>query len=254
MVRLSFVFLSASLLLLCDNNSAVAGQNTVTYTAKLGGTVQCLREVNAARELGHFTEATTDEKKISDPGEGELAESKWKDLCEYLIPTPSETYGAQKAVDPFKDGTYAFKSLTAEQPNCTETIDYWKAAYKSFTGLPPAKGEAGTLYDNQDNISFVALYNPSSSATADCRVVTCTQKASPAALSAGVSSGGNDANTKLGHAMLCKTTPTAFENDSTAPFTQEQWDKIKYSLTGSASIAAPSLVALAIVAFGITAV
>lgn len=36
MVRLSFVFLSASLLLLCDNNSAVAGQNTVTYTAKLG--------------------------------------------------------------------------------------------------------------------------------------------------------------------------------------------------------------------------
>ncbi|CDJ67912.1 SAG family member, partial [Eimeria necatrix] len=249
MLRLSFIFLSAALLLLFDNTSAGAGQNTVTYTAKLGDTVQCLSEVNAAREaagLANFIQATVDEKKISDPGENELTENKWRDLCEHLIPMPSETFSVQAVADPFKDGTYAFKSLTAEQPNCAETVDYWKAAYKNFTGLPPPKGEAGTLYDNQDNVSFVALYNPSSNATADCRVVTCTQTTSSADPSSRVSSDGNDGNTKLGYAMLCKTTPTAFENDSTAPFTQEQWDKIKSSLTGHASIAAPSLAALAI--------
>nr|AET50478.1 hypothetical protein [Eimeria tenella] len=249
-------FLSVSLLWLSEKSSQAAAATTVKYTAKLGSSVECLGEVNNARQaagLANFIKATNDGDKISDPGSADLTDGDWKEICEYLVPTQPEAHSSQAATETFKDGTYAFKALTAEQPNCTETIDYWKAAYKNFTGLPPSKKGTGKLYENQDNVSFVALYNASSNATADCRVVTCTQKTSAAAVSASVSSGDSGDTTKLGYALICKTMPTAFGNGSIAPFTQEQWDKIKYSLTGSASIAVPSLVALVIVAFGITA-
>ncbi|CDJ68160.1 SAG family member, partial [Eimeria necatrix] len=139
-------FLSVSLLWLSEKSSQAAAVTTVKYTAKLGSSVECLDEVNNAREaagLANFIKATDPGDQISDPGSEELTNGDWKDLCEYLVPTQPEAYNSQAAAQPFKDGTYAFKALTAAQPNCTETVDYWKAAYKSFTGLPPSKTEAG---------------------------------------------------------------------------------------------------------------
>ncbi|CDJ67723.1 SAG family member [Eimeria necatrix] len=195
-----------------------------------------------------------DQDKLSDPepAEEELGEM-WKRLCEYLIPQQTGTATKTSSANPFEKGTYAFKSLTAEQPTCNESVDYWKAAYKSFTGLPPSKNDAETLYDDQDNVSFVALYSPSSNATADCRVITCTQTntstATPEALMA--TAEGSTDTTKNGYALLCKTMPTAFASDASAPFTQEQWDRIISSLTGFGSTAAPSLAALAILTFGV---
>nr|AET50695.1 hypothetical protein [Eimeria tenella] len=132
-----------------------------------------------------------------------------------------ETAAKTSSANPFEKGTYAFKSLITEQPNYKETVDYWKTAYKSFTGLPPSKKEAGTLHDDQDNASFVALYNPSSNATADCRVVTCTQTttttATPGALMA--TAEGSSETTKKGYALLCKTMPAGLASDASAPFT-----------------------------------
>ncbi|CDJ68013.1 SAG family member, partial [Eimeria necatrix] len=61
----------------------------------------------------------------------------------------------------------------------------------------------------------------------------------------------DDGTTKNGYALICKTMPAVFGSNGSALFTQEQWDRIISSLTGSASIAAPSFVALAIVTFGI---
>ncbi|CDJ62347.1 SAG family member [Eimeria necatrix] len=250
LLRISFLMLGATTL-----GSSQETEETVTYTASLGSGVECLSEINAAREaagLDHFMQASGD-TELSDPAaeEEELGE-QWKKLCEYLIPQTG-TAAQTRTANPFEKGTYAFKSLTAGQPNCKESVDSWKAAYKSFTGLPPSKKEAGTLYDNQDNVSFVALYNPSTNATADCRVVTCTQTNTtttrPEALMA-TAEGGTD-TAKNGYALLCKTMPTAFPSETSAPFTQEQWDKIMSSLTGSGSITAPSLAALAIVTFGI---
>ncbi|CDJ40616.1 SAG family member [Eimeria tenella] len=248
-------FLGVSLLVLSEKSSEAAAGTTVNYTAKIGGSVECLGEVNAAREaagFANFIKAETEKEKITDPGSTELPEGGWKDLCEHLIPAPPEAYNAQTSAEAFQDGTYAFKSLADADPNCKETVDYWKAAYKNFTGLPPSKSKDEKLYNNQDNVSFVALYNPSSNATADCRVVTCTQTNTTTPQPDTVSRDGNTEATKKGYALICKTTPAAFENDASAPFTQEQWDKIRSSLTGSASVAAPSLVALAIVTFGIT--
>lgn len=54
-----------------------------------GTTVECLSEVNTAREaaaLAHFTEASTTENKISAPAGTELSEGEWKKLCQYLVP------------------------------------------------------------------------------------------------------------------------------------------------------------------------
>ncbi|CDJ40615.1 SAG family member (sag8) [Eimeria tenella] len=235
------------------------GGPTIKYTASLGQSVECLSEVNAAREaagLPNFTEAS-DNNKLTDPNGTELDDANdWKKVCTHLIPTQApKTMAASSSLKPFKDGTYAFKSLTAAKPDCKETVDYWKAAYKNFTGLPPPKTDNETLYKNQDNVSFVSLYNPSSSATADCRVVTCTQTTTSTTGGAGggqLSTSAEDGTTKNGYALICKTMPAVFGSDGSALFTQEQWDRIVSSLTGSASTAVPSFVALAIVIFGIT--
>lgn len=132
-----------------------------------------------------------------------------------------ETEGAAKSssANPFEDGTYGFKRLADAEPNCKEAVDYWNAAFKNFTGLPPSKTEGTDLYKKQDNVSFVALYNPSSNATADCRVVTCTQTTTSGSLPATATSGGESGTTKNGYALICKTMPTAFANDTSAPFT-----------------------------------
>ncbi|CDJ62233.1 SAG family member [Eimeria necatrix] len=228
---------------------------TVKYTAKLEDGVQCLDEINTAREaagLSSFTQATQSDQ-LSNPPNSDLEQnSEWMKICQHLIPTQDAKIQVASEVDsPFKDGTYAFKSLTAAKPSCNETVEYWKAALKNFTGLPPSKKQANGLYDKQDNVSFVALYNPSSSATADCRVVTCTKKTSSD--SDLLSQSKAEETPEYGYALICKTMPDALADENSAPFTQQQWDGIVSSLTGSASAAVPKLVGIFILALGMLA-
>ncbi|CDJ62577.1 SAG family member [Eimeria necatrix] len=251
---LSLYICSASLFVLSASSLKIsqAGQQAPTYTASLGKTAKCLSELNAAREaagLTNFTEAP-DGKKLSDPEEQLQEDGEWMKVCKYLVPTEQkDPVAAASATNPFQDGTYAFKPLTAAEPNCEETVDHWKAAFKNFTGLPPSKTEGANLYKNQDNVSFVALYNPSSDATADCRVVTCTKTTAGGT----VLQNDSEQSPEYGYALICKTMPSAFADDNTAPFTQDQWDKIASSLTGSASIAIPCFGAFLIVAISMIA-
>ncbi|CDJ40605.1 SAG family member, partial [Eimeria tenella] len=242
----SFLVLSAS-----SMDGSQGSPPTINYTATLGKSVKCLSEVSAVREaagLGNFKQAS-DVDKISDPKQGNLDDgSQWKNICEYLIPD-TQPVAASNPENPFKEGTYAFMSLTAAEPNCKDTVDHWKAAFKNFTGLPPSESQAGNLYNNQDNVSFVALYNPSSDATADCRVVTCTKTTTENEETQSVS----EQSPEYGYALICKTMPSAFPDGNSAPFTQDQWDKISSSLTGSASTATPGLGAFLIVAVSMTA-
>ncbi|CDJ33882.1 SAG family member [Eimeria mitis] len=150
----------------------------------------------------------------------------------------------------FKSGTYAFMALTTGQADCAAAVDHWKAAVSNFASLPPSKTEGEELYDKPENVSFVAMYNPSDSAAADCRVVTCTQTPAPEGKSLKLRS---STEAKNGYALLCMTTPDLMTADSPAPFSEDQWSKIKASLTGSASVAAPSLIAFAIAALGLAA-
>ncbi|CDJ64348.1 SAG family member [Eimeria necatrix] len=244
----SFLRVWSALLLLTVPRIAAVGAGAATYTAKLSQDPKCLDEVNAAREavgFPGFTQAT--QEGVLPTPEGELTDGNWKKMCEYLIPTQAQTYGSEASAEPFKDGTYAFKPLTSDKPDCKSIVDSWKAAFENFTGLPPSQNQAAGLYDNQDNVSFVALYNPQSNATADCRVATCTKSAAPTRAVLDDSSGQAAEN---GYALICKTMPTAFLNKDTAPFTQDQWNMITSSLTGSTMTAVPHFAFLAIVALG----
>ncbi|CDJ27734.1 SAG family member [Eimeria mitis] len=235
---------------------------TITYTAKLGEEGACLTDINAARAKVGFSELTkpttgeTDKKLPEGPAAETAATGDWLSLCKALIPEEilEKALGSDVETPKFGSGTYAFKTLTSETPNCADIVDGWNAAYKNFSDLPPPNDNSTTIYDDRDNVSFVAIYNPSPAATADCRVVTCAQKTTTAGGEQRMRSTG-DGQSKLGYALVCMTTPdvlTAGEN--AAPFTEEQWGKIVSAFTGSASTVLPSLFGLTAtaVAIGVT--
>ncbi|CDJ64350.1 SAG family member [Eimeria necatrix] len=240
----SLVRVLSALLLLIAPSTAALETDAVKYTASLSGSPECLDKVNAAREAAGFSSFTqaTNGSNLQAP-QGDISDGEWKKMCDYLIPAQEQTYSTAS----FEDGTYAFKSLTSEKPECESIVNYWKTAFKNFTGLPPSQNQAADLYSNQHNISFVALYNPSANATADCRVATCTKSASPGPTF--FSDSASDAAEK-GYALICKTMPTAFKSKDTAPFTQDQWNMITASLTGSTIAAAPRFFLLVISALG----
>ncbi|CDJ32533.1 SAG family member [Eimeria mitis] len=154
-------------------------------------------------------------------------------------------------VTKFQSGTYAY--LPIDDPNsvdCKAVVDKWKEAYSNFDGLPPANKEGDNLYDNQENVSFVALYNPTEKATADCRVVTCT-KTTPAT-SSFKAARSDGSTTETGSALICMTVPDVLEEGGKAPFSEEQWEQIVTALEGSASAVAPGVVGFALAIVGLT--
>lgn len=111
----------------------------------------------------------------------------------------------------FESGTCAFYPFHSEGVNCPAAVKQWKSAFTNFNGLPPPNKEGETAYLNQSNVSLVAMYNPSPDATADCRLVTCTQS---------VTQDNEQPKTTAASALICLTTPDALPKDgTTAPFT-----------------------------------
>ncbi|CDJ45674.1 SAG family member [Eimeria brunetti] len=226
---------------------------TVTYGVTLGDPAVCFAEINEAREaagLQSFVKATKEDQQL--PGTTNDNGKPWDEVCKALIEEeePSVNEKSAPTGTAFKTGTYAFMALSSNEAHCAAAVDHWKAAFSSFTSVPPAKTQEESLYEKQQNISFVAMYNPSNGAAADCRVVTCTKTTAPASPNRSLSRAEGEKN---GYALLCMTTPDAFTNETTPPFTEDQWSKIKTSLTGSASGVAPSLLAFVAVALGLAA-
>ncbi|CDJ30190.1 SAG family member [Eimeria mitis] len=265
--------------------SLTAEGSSPTYTVELKDANVCLTEMNAAREaagLEHFKTETSDGKltwpSLTVQPKQEEKNPAWDPVCKALMgedteqletgsdengfqsgtyafmalesATPDcaaaeESAGVEKSVaeNGFKSGTYAYMALESETPDCAAAVSHWKDAVSNFTTIPPANKEETKIYSKQQNISFVALYNPQENAAADCRVVTCTRSAAPQAPGVGALSTGD-------YALLCMTTPEALTADA-EPFNEDQWKKIKASITGSASAVAPSLLAVAIAAVGL---
>ncbi|CDJ27942.1 SAG family member [Eimeria mitis] len=255
-----FSLASASAFVLANAVHQTAKQTSLTpqgtsptYTVKLGNSGVCLDEMNAAREaagLEHFeapaeelTWPQTSAEKTRQPS------TAWNRVCKALIAEDSEEGDVGAYANEFQSGTYAFMALESETPDCAAAVKHWKDAASNFTTIPPSKKQEPTLYDKQQNVSLIALYNPSENAAADCRVVTCTLPADQALSRSNIRSAEQD---KHGYALLCMTTPDALEGDD-APFDEDQWNKIKASITGSASAVAPSLLALAIAVVGLVA-
>ncbi|CDJ45668.1 SAG family member [Eimeria brunetti] len=227
-------------LLLLGKSSGVASANTVSYTVTVEKEGSCLTDINKARQAVGFADlvqatAGADGKrlpdKVGETPEDDFNSSAWKPVCKALLP----------------NGTYAFKSLKSDSPECSAIVEEWKGFYKNFNGMPPPKSKDTQLYKDQNNVSFVAMYNPSSGATADCRVVTCTKttQASSRGL-ARAGPGGTEPKVETGYALICMTVPDVLpENNSTAPFTEDQWSQIVTAFEGSAPTVVPSLLGLA---------
>ncbi|CDJ27295.1 SAG family member [Eimeria mitis] len=186
---------------------------------------KCLDEVNAARVaagLSELSKAENPTHRLPKEGSPEEEESEWawKPVCEALIPTKTKSKSTRNSdITEFQSGTYAY--LPIDDPNsvdCKAVVDKWKEAYTNFDGLPPANKKDEPLYDSQENVSFVALYNPTEKATADCRVVTCTKKTPAAASFKAARTDGS--TTETGSALICMTVPDVLlEEEGKAPFT-----------------------------------
>ncbi|CDJ33926.1 SAG family member [Eimeria mitis] len=238
-----FIVVSASFLVLAKVSGSGASQQP-TYGIKFGTDGKCLAEVNAARLAAGLSALVQAEAKNTNnrlpnktlTQEGPNDSWAWMPVCKALIPS----------------GTYAYHPVDSpDTVDCNAVVDKWKGAYTNFDGLPPSKKEGEKLYQNQDNVSFVALYNPSKDATADCRVVTCT-KTTPAAerFKATRTTGGE---TEEGSALICMTVPDVLpEEGENAPFTEEQWGQIVTAIEGSASATAPGVVGLALALLGLS--
>ncbi|CDJ33919.1 SAG family member [Eimeria mitis] len=152
----------------------------------------------------------------------------------------------------FQSGTYAYHPVeNPDNVDCKAVVDKWKGAYSNFDGLPPANKEEEDLYDNQENVSFVALYNPTEKATADCRVVTCTKTTQGAEAGGGGGRAEQNTETKAS-ALICMTVPDVLAEGGDAPFTEDQWGQIVTALEGSASAVAPGVVGLALAILGLS--
>ncbi|CDI79669.1 SAG family member [Eimeria acervulina] len=254
-----FTVVSASLLLLAVKNGAY-GETKITtkYSVNLGADGQCLEHINAARVAAGLsllkqapTGATEQRLPVKSDCDADDTDTYkkwvWKPVCEALIPNVNSEHPIESAKGDvkFESGTYAFHPFHSEGVSCSAAVKQWKSAFTNFSGVPPPNKEGETAYTNQSNVSLVAMYNPSPNATADCRLVTCTQS---------VTQDSEQPKTTAASALICLTTPDALPKDgTTAPFTEEQWGKIVSSIRNSASTAVPSMVGLAaaILGFGI---
>ncbi|CDJ57949.1 SAG family member [Eimeria maxima] len=219
---------------------AASGQPP-SYSQVLGDTGACLPEINKARELAGLTSFA--QATATDGGQLPLdsAYQLWRIPCDPLVPAEEQFKGSNELL--YKTAFAAFE-VSPDTPNCTEAVDHWNAAFTNFQEyvLPPPNDMSTKLYSNRDNISFVAVYNPAKTATADCRVFTCT-RTTPASSVAG-DSNSNPAKTEdSSSSLICLTTPDILTLNGPAPFTyvyilkrQEEWEKIKaaFARAGSA--------------------
>ena len=122
--------------------------------------------------------------------------------------------GSKASISGDDDGDGAMHSMMvieSEKVNCQSVVDRWKEAYKGFNGMPPAPVQSSGLYQRPDIVMFVSLFTPSPAATADCRVVTCTETTT-------LTDPKQNSETR-GYAFFCKTVPNALGEGGTPPFT-----------------------------------
>ena len=113
------------------------------------------------------------------------------------VSTPTPSVGGT-----FSAGTYAYYVANSDTVDCKAVLKQWKDAYKNFEGLPPKYSAEAAVYQNPDNVSLVAMYNPLSGATADCRMVTCTKTVD------------SPSTTENGYGLMCMTSPDALQKAS----------------------------------------
>ncbi|CDJ57951.1 SAG family member [Eimeria maxima] len=232
--------LSAALVVVSRENVGVSATITTKYKVTLGNDAVCLPDINKARQkagLNDLVQAKQGGTTTRLPQAGEEITSDY-DNWEQSKKTASDPTA-------FKSGTYAYQVVDPHSVNCDTVVDKWKDAYTNFDGVPPAYKDNKTLYSNPNNVSLVAMYNPSDNASADCRVVTCTKT---------VTDDATEDPTKIteGSALICLTAPAALDKTrATGPFTKDQWGRIVEAIEGSAPSVVPSVLGLVTALLGV---
>nr|UUW39111.1 suface antigen 10 [Eimeria magna] len=148
-------------------------------------------------------------------------------------------------------------ALQGKEADCNAAVTYFNGAVDNFGNLPAAletEPNANSIYANPRNLAFVALYNPQPNPQLECGFFTCTRKitdnqGTPAS---DEDPTGKKVATVYTYGLACSSIsePKALKKGE-APFTQEQFDKIKDAIKNSAYAAAPGLLALVAAAAGL---
>ncbi|KAL8274123.1 hypothetical protein Esti_001965 [Eimeria stiedai] len=265
MVAFRLLFCSAAALLLPESEAALSGGKTETTLTDAN---QCLATMNEARyaaDLPKLQKQTLFPQKEDDNGLLPFA-------CSLLLKKNPPGDEVSKSLG----GTPAIFEMSEDSdPDCNAAVKEWQSGFELFAANPPVNKDEEYLGLPPKQFSFVSLYNPSPGAVGECQVVLCEEKDAQeqssqqlpqkdeaeekeaekrqqegAAGAAGAPGGAEAENAggKKAKALVCLTSPEAFNNKPL--FTQQQWDKIAKALSSSTSVAAPSFLVLAAVLSG----
>lgn len=266
MAPLKFLSVAAAALLCAanaqDETAGATAEPTVIEAPK------CLETINAARKLVELPALEKPEKKDQKFGKqsSDAAADKQKDFlkqaCAVLNPKAAErTSGTVEKIS--YTGNFAYAAQADATDKCDDAVETWKKAVTKFESLPPKYTEAEKLYQDNDNLSFVAMFNTNTDATMECGIITCP--AEKAAEEEGEDNGpkeeeeedssqsrkkslrskDGETETKADvYGLVCYTAPKTLSKEK-EPFTEEQWKKITSALSSSAATAAPAALAVA---------
>ncbi|KAL8440802.1 hypothetical protein Emag_007717 [Eimeria magna] len=240
---------------------AAASQGLVNFSAasheakrivRLADANTCLTDLNAARHDAGLAALTTKTEKENDPNKDLPATYIWKAVCDTLLdnapftPSQEDLPGATPALFALGEGD------ATVAPQCSDAVKHWRKGYSIFKADPPVDRKVDYAGVSPDGVSFVTLYNPSDGAQGRCVVAACTEKSkTESEEERGEEEEGEEdedeeekdqklnaqSDSKMVSALMCATTPVAFENSPL--FTRDQWDKI--AKANSASMATASL-------------
>ncbi|KAL8274832.1 hypothetical protein Esti_001238 [Eimeria stiedai] len=111
------------------------------------------------------------------------------------------------------NATIALVAQDGQLADCDKAVAEIQKARENFSGVPGpyVKGEAP--FNNIENVSLVALYNPKRNAELDCYYFSCLRDE-------------DSVNRVLVRGLFCASSPIALEQDK-HPFTQEEFTRIE---------------------------
>ncbi|KAL8425823.1 hypothetical protein Efla_004322 [Eimeria flavescens] len=272
------VFVVAGASLLSLRAGGASGNTPSSEPSHKAARVDCLGAMNVARaKVGFpdFKAATTEGSKLPVVGAASNSHPSSREnpaSGTSASPASAQNQAQQKEAHGTSrdlvgtEGTYMYApELTDSGGDCQAAIEYWKDAILSFPPLPPVYSASERLYDIDQTVSFVGLFNPDDKPAVDCAFITCNPEATRDGEAGGnqsqrgVSTPSPPSSTEPNHSnaepppesdvdeadeddlyerrlaaadedgptysLFCLSSPPALR-DFEAPFTQEQWDKI----------------------------
>ncbi|KAL8450470.1 hypothetical protein Emed_002558 [Eimeria media] len=257
MAALRLLFCSAAALLLVEF-PAITAEKTIEFEQKDAN--GCLAVMNEARQKADLPGLT---KKVLFSQTADT-ESFLNFVCGVVL--------KEKELTKIALGTPAIFEMSEEAESyCSAAVKEWQGGYNFFAAKPPVTADCEYPSLGSQHYGFLSLYNPSPGAEGECQIVDCEEKdmkeqeqsqqqlpqneeeekekgsdeqnGAPGVPGAAGRAEGDNAESRKAKALVCLTSPDAFNNRPL--FTQEQWDKIAKALSSSTSVAAPSTLAFA---------